>query len=302
MARKYRSMITIPFPGNKKSSYKRIKAIFTGGGYTNVVEPFGGSCVLSVNLKREGLAESAYINDYDGIFEIYPEFLDIKDWIVNEMFDHGIYGTVASGRTGVFRKDNRDGTLRHKVNSRCLNQEEREFLQSLIVQVDKKYWRLLTLGCNFTHSGVSQHKDIYLKDFAYFNGLLTTTKAREYLKFVETCTVDTLDWRDFCDKYLPQAGPEKTLVILDPPYFGTESFGYGGDMDEEETMDILRYMRESGADFVFFNSDDDWIGAALEDVGFDNYTIERIGVVNNTINHTRREYVAYVRGGLHGCD
>ena len=83
-------MIWIPFPGGKRLSYKRfVEPLCASRRYISVFEPFGGSCVLSVNLKRDGHVNRAVINDYDGLFSLYPEFLDIKDWIVRECESKG---------------------------------------------------------------------------------------------------------------------------------------------------------------------------------------------------------------------
>lgn len=296
---KYRRMVSIPFPGNKKSSYKRVKQIFENGPYINVVEPFAGSGVLSVNLKRDGLAENAYINDYDGLFNIYPEFLDKKDWLVKKCKSKGL-------RRRSWNKErcrkylNDDETEFEIVDTRTLNEEERGILQKYIAMIDKKFWRLLAMGCNFAHSGVAQHEEITLKDFSYFGGRLETTYGREYMEWVNQCVVDSMDWKDYIPLYLPYAGLSDALVILDPPYFGTQSKGYGGEMDERETMELLYRLRPYKVDFLFFNGDDEWMATALEQAGYTDYEIEPIGCSNNTVNHKRREYLAYVKGGANG--
>lgn len=83
-------MISIPFSGTKRYSYKHIKRIVEENGYKTVLEPFGGSGVLSVNLFNDGLVESAIINDYDGFFDDYLEFLDVRDKLIEDCKNAGL--------------------------------------------------------------------------------------------------------------------------------------------------------------------------------------------------------------------
>ena len=82
-------MISIPFSGSKRNRYKEVKQNVQDQGYKKVYEAFGGSAVLSVNLFREGIVERAVINDYDRLFDLYPDYLDIKDNLIKKCLEAG---------------------------------------------------------------------------------------------------------------------------------------------------------------------------------------------------------------------
>ena len=113
-------MLTIPFSGNKKTRYKEVADIVKRGGYNAVYEPFAGSAVLSVNLYNNKIIEKAVINDYDGLFDIYQEYLDIKEKLVADCLAAGL------------------------VKQKELQPpDKREVLQGLVSKIDKKFWHLL---------------------------------------------------------------------------------------------------------------------------------------------------------------
>ena len=241
-------MISIPFTGSKRNCYKRVKELVLSGEYDTVLEPFGGSGVLSVNLYNDGIVDRAIINDYDKLFDIYEEFLDIKDWVVSECYKRGLH-RMNTDKNGHYKLI--DGE-RVYVDNMCLPKEEREILQSVIAQVDKKWWRLLTLGTNFCHSIIQTHRKINLTDFTIFNRHLETDKQREYLAVVNQIERDSLDWKDFLEKYKTLYN-KKTIIIADPPYINTKQHQYKSGMDTEETIKLLDTLWATGCDFIFFN-------------------------------------------------
>lgn len=196
-------MISIPFSGSKKFSYKNVKPIVEAGGYETVYEPFGGSCVLSANLYNDRIVKRAVINDYDGLFDLYPKYLDYKDWIVEECYKYGIKRRVKSNdpNTGKWSLYYRDDNGEKVWGKSKLKEDEIEFLQSLVSQVPKKYWRLLTYGSNFTFSAVSSGKVIKLSDFIYFQNYLKTDKQRKYLDVINRLERTRLDYREFFKRY-----------------------------------------------------------------------------------------------------
>lgn len=293
-------MVSIPFPGNKKYAYKKVRGIFEAGGYDTVLEPFGGSCVLSVNLKRDGLAKKACVNDYDGLFGIYPELLDIRERLCGDLISRGVYPRThairSCGRTG-FKYTDASLTEKVPTDSRILEPWECVILQSLVSGIDERFWRPLAMTYQFTHSGVANHKRVRLEDFKYFERCSTMKNHRRFLEALEDCSVDSMDWRDFLETHRPAVEDGKCLVILDPPYFGADNTAYGGGFTEEETRSLLSAMKGYGADFLFFNKDADWMSRALLEAGFGDFEVMPTGNPNQTISRKRRESLAYVRGG-----
>lgn len=287
-------MISIPFSGSKRYSYKHVKKIVEENGYKTVLEPFGGSGVLSVNLYNDGLVEKAIINDFDHFFDDYEEYLDIKDWIVDECYKFGI-----KKRTGGSGKDTSyiiDGDKRIPIKSRVLKGNDRDFLQNLISKVDKKYWRLLAQGSNFCHSGVSSHETIKLNDFTNFERDLTTTKQRQYLKVYNECISDSLDYKDFIEKYKPYITTD-TLLIIDPPYTGTAQKQYKEEFSDKRTQELVDLLLTLDCDFVFFNANEDDVKRWLSRGG----NVEVINTYKSSIvpKTSRQDVMAFVRNTKH---
>lgn len=285
-------MISIPFSGNKRYSYKRVKEIVEDGGYTKVFEPFGGSAVLSVNLYNDGIVKEAYINDYDGLFDLYPEYLDIKDWIVEKCYDHGLLRCVHGHDK--FNLRDRDNNIVKFTDRRPLNKEHRKYLQSLVATVDKKYWPLLATGLNFTYGSVSSRTDFSLKEFSYFASYLKTDKQREYLSVVNKIPRDKLDYKDFLIKHESNID-ENSILILDPPYTKTNQKQYKEQFDFVKTQEIINKVKDLKCDFIFFNHNKAKVMDWLENEGITDYTIEYTGSANNSANKQRRDVMAYVK-------
>ena len=281
-------MISIPFSGSKKFSYKNVKEIFKNNRYNTVFEPFGGSCVLSVNLKKDGLVKRAVANDFDRFFDNYLEYLAYKDWVVNECLVFGInpIKTYQYNKKCYVDKDN----VRHLTKQVKLDDYEIEYLRSLIKQVPKKLWRYLSLGGNFTFSSVSSHKEIKLNDFSYFGSYLQTDKQRKYLEILNQITIEHLDYLDFLEKYKDDFN-EESLIILDPPYTNTFQNQYKTQFDDKQTKDLIDLVSGFNCDFIFFNHNINKVKDWLE--GLD-YSIEFTGSKTVSANHKRKDVMAYV--------
>lgn len=280
-------MLSIPFPGNKKDAYKFVRKIFVEGGYRNVLEPFGGSCVLSVNLKNDGLADKAVINDYDGLWERYPEYLDAKDGIVRECYRRGV------------RKRSKDGPKKLTyliengkkipIDTLVLEPWECEILQEEVLKVDRKLWPLLHLGNNFTYPG--WHGGGRIEDFKYFDNYLDTKRQRAYLAAVRLCETPSMDWREFYSHYVPRMDAD-SLLIIDPPYIGTEQKMYKGGFTLKDTWDLMERTVDTGIDFIFFNHDPALVEELLDGL---NPAIEALGNRACTATKKRLDVMAYVK-------
>ena len=281
-------MISIPFSGSKRYSYKNVKAIVEQGDYDVVYEPFGGSCVLSVNLLNDGLVKRAIINDYDHFFDNYETYLDLKDKVVEEGYKAGFKGTSHDGKRGNYYF-NKDGSIT-PIKSEILQGEDRKKLQEIISEnVPKEYWRYFATGSNFTYSAVSTHPIIRLSDFCKFSRRLETQTQRKYLSLLNQCEIENLDWKDFFKKNHPD---KNSIVILDPPYVDTAQEQYKGQFTEEDTIELINTVKAFGCDFIFFNHDMDKVKEWLGDL---DYTTDYTGNISTSANRKRKDVMAYVK-------
>lgn len=263
-------MISIPFLGSKRNYIKQVEEVIKSNGYTKIFEPFGGSCVLSVNAFNDGLIEKAYINDYDHLFDIYPEYLDIKDRLVSELYEKGIF------------KD---------VKKKKLPVDHQEILQNLVSQIDKKYWSLL--ANNFVFSGRAAG-EINLKDFVYFFNEIGTEKQRYYLSIINQLERSSLDYKDFYKKYQNEFD-SRSLIIIDPPYLNSVQKHYKNSefFGLADTLELLEATKETGTDFLFFNMVERDTRKLLEVFGFN---IVDFHIKRKALNYgsSREDILAYV--------
>ena len=263
-------MISIPFLGSKRNYIKQVEEIIKANGYTKIFEPFGGSSVLSVNAFNDGLIEKAFINDFDHLFDIYPEYLDIKDKLISDLNDKGIY------------KD---------LKKKKLSVENQEILQNLISQIDKKFWPLL--ANNFVFSGRAAG-EIKLKDFVYFLNETGSDKQRYYLSIINQLERSTLDYKDFYKKYQNEFDSH-SLIIIDPPYLNSAQKHYKNSefFGLADTLELLEATKETGADFLFFNMVERDTRKLLEVFGFDVVDFQ---VKRKSLNYGafREDILAYV--------
>lgn len=287
-------MISIPFSGSKRRCYKEVREIVSNGDYNSVFEPFGGSCILSVNLYHDGLVDRAVANDYDHFFDLYLEYLDLKDKIVKEGYERGLMRTVYTTHNGIagYHRIYPDGSKK-PIESPILKGKEREILQDIIHNnVPKKYWRYLSLGSNFTFSAVSSHENINLNDFCLFSRYLKTDKQREYIEALREIELEHLDYKVFLNKHDQLIRDSKSILILDPPYTGSFQDQYKNKFTDTDTKKLLDRVIDLGCDFIFFNKDidkvEEWLKETNAVIAFTNKT----GTTGNTI---RKDVMAYVK-------
>ena len=213
-------MLKIPYPGNKAAFYKSFFEFFKKRPYDRVYEPFGGSGVLSVNLYIDGLTDDAVINDYDGFFDDYKEYLDIKDYVVREAQKRGVR-RMNSDDYGHFRYRN-DGTKEY-VDGVVLPENEQKILQGIISGVDNKL----------------------------FMRHLETDVQREFMDVMDNFTIESMDYRDFLSRHKDEFN-HNTLIIADPPYVGKKQAVINDKYNGDDHRILLDQLMATGSDFVIF--------------------------------------------------
>lgn len=284
-------MISIPFHGSKKTSYKYVKPIVENYGYRSVYEPFGGSGILSLNLYKDGLVDRVRINDYDMFFDDYEKYLDYKDWIVENCLRRGMVKTNSCAQYGVYKRINGQVV---QLESALLDEDDKQFLQNLVKQVPYKYWRYLALGHNFTFPGVAQHDVIKLSDFVYFSSYIKTDKQREYLKWIDKVDLDHLDYRAFLKKYKSEMGRD-SLLIIDPPYIDKYQGAYKGRFNYDDTRELIEVLKDLKVDFIFFSEDKDTVNEFLDGLNIVDNSDIATGKKANLHSKNRIEHFAFVR-------
>ncbi len=284
-------MLSIPFPGSKRYSYKQVKEIVHAKGYKVVFEPFGGSCLLSVNLLNDKLVNRAVVNDYDRFFDCYEEYLDLKDKVVQEGYKRGLRRTTSSNKYGTVKFE-LDGS-KTPVKSAILSDTDKKTLQDIITEfVPEKFWRYFAYGSNFTFSARSCQKRIKLKDFIKFDRYLASDKQREYLKALRLTEIENLDWYEFITKHKEEIRKPYSLLILDPPYIDTYQKQYKGQFTREETIRLVNTVKDLNCDFIFFNHNQEQVEEWLQGL---NYEVQKTGNLRSTANRNRKDVMAYVK-------
>ncbi|MEG1619240.1 MAG: DNA adenine methylase [Eubacterium sp.] len=242
-------MISIPFSGSKRNRYKEVMEIVKENGYEKVCEPFGGSAVLSVNLINDKHIKEAIINDYDHIFDMYPEYLKIKENLIKKLLNRGFV-----------------------KSEKRVSKEQYEILQKEIIDVEEKY--LCLLASNFVFSAI-RTGDVKRKDFTYFMNEITTNKQWDYYNIIKEIKRDTLDYKVFISKH-KDTFDDTTLLIVDPPYINASQKAYKnkGFFGLSETFETLEMLKKLKTDFIFFGMVERDITTLLKLFGFEQFYVK----------------------------
>ena len=222
-------VIKTGFSGNKSNRVKEIAELTRNGKYTRIVEIFGGSCVISNNLLKEKIVEEAIANDYDHYFDNFEEHIHFKENFIEKLLKLGL----------------------EKSKERRMSKEHQEVVQNSLKDKDKNLLKYLSK--NFVFSSKRAAAEIKIKDFIYFTNDITIEKDLEYIKHLKNVKLDSLDYKEFIEKYI-NAGDRKTLVVVDPPYLNSSQKQYGDEFfGLEKTIKLLNSLKEKRNDFIFFN-------------------------------------------------
>lgn len=255
---------SIPFIGSKRNEVKQIYEI--AKDYTKVIEPFGGSCVISANLKANGIPV-CIANDYDRLFDNFDEIIEAKETVVNKLFELG------------FTK-----------SKKLLPDHQKKQLREICK--DYPPYVLRYLSANFMFSGRrTQYLGEDVNHFSYFCNHTDVEREREYLKLIDDIQLDSLDYKDFIDKYVDK----NTLVVLDPPYLNATQKTYHNELyfGVAETIEVIQQIIEHEADFILFNTNKKDIKKLLELFDLDYVIDSRPRHIAKGI--TREECMVYAK-------
>nr|DAS49353.1 MAG TPA: DNA adenine methylase [Caudoviricetes sp.] len=265
----------LPFQGQKRNFIKQfrelIKDEFRAHRNGVFIDAFGGSGLLSHNIKQIYPNARVIYNDYDNYSERLAH--------INE--------------TNEILQAIEPITKKYKKNEK-VSEEDREKIIKIIEECIKKGYFIdwLTLGSRLLFSGKYAHDEDELKKEKTF--FITSTgmplyQANGYLWGVEIVRKDAMELiKDFENK--------DVVLVLDPPYLQTDKTGYKCFWGLRDFLKLIRLAREP---FIFFSSENSdilpYIDDRIEcgDEVFKGYSLKQAGLSNGQV---KADYMIYKSG------
>lgn len=231
----------LPFQGQKRNFIKQfrelIKDEFRAHRNGIFIDAFGGSGLLSHNIKQIYPNARVIYNDYDN----YSERL------ANIEATNEILRSIAPI------------TEKYKKNEK-VGEEDREKIIKIIDEYLQRGYFIdwLTLSSNLFFSGKYAHnEDEFKKEKTFFITSQNTPlyQANGYLKGVEIVRKDAME-------LIKEFENEDVVLILDPPYLQTSKVGYKCFWG---LRDFLKLIRLVGEPFIFFSSENSDILPYIDD-------------------------------------
>lgn len=268
----------LPFQGQKRNFIKQfrelIKDEFRAHRNGVFIDAFGGSGLLSHNIKQIYPNARVIYNDYDN----YSERLANIE-ATNEIFQ------AIEPITKKYKKGEK------------ISGEDREKIIKIIDEYIKRGYFIdwLTLSSRFLFPGKYAHNEDELKKEKTF--FLNTPKmslyqANGYLKGVEIVRKDAIE-------LIKEFGNKDVVLVLDPPYLQTDKAGYKCFWGLRDFLKLIRLVREP---FIFFSSENSDILPYIDDrvecgdKVFKGYSLKQAKLANRQAKTDYMIYKSGVRG------
>ena len=265
----------LPFQGQKRNFIKQfrelIKDEFRAHRNGVFIDAFGGSGLLSHNIKQIYPNARVIYNDYDN----YSERLANIE-ATNEIFQ------AIESITKKYKKGEK------------ISGEDREKIIKIIDEYIKRGYFIdwLTLSSRFLFPGKYAHNEDELKKEKTF--FLNTPKmslyqANGYLKGVEIVRKDAIE-------LIKEFGNKDVVLVLDPPYLQTDKAGYKCFWGLRDFLKLIRLVREP---FIFFSSENSDILPYIDDrvecgdKVFKGYSLKQAKLANR---QAKTDYMIYKSG------
>lgn len=267
----------LPFQGQKRNFIKHfrelIKDEFRAHRNGVFIDAFGGSGLLSHNIKQIYPNARVIYNDYDN----YSERLANIE-ATNEILQS------INPVTKKYKKDER------------VSEEDREKIIKIIDEYIKKGYFIdwLTLSSRLLFGGKYCHNESELKKEKTFFITSQNTplyQANDYLKCVEIIRKDAME-------LIKEFENEDVVLILDPPYLQTNKAGYKCFWGLRDFLKLIRLVREP---FIFFSSENSDILPYIDDLVecgdevFKDYKIKQASLSNGA--KSKPDYMIYKSKG-----
>ena len=231
----------MPFQGQKRNFIKQfrelIKDEFRAHRNGIFIDAFGGSGLLSHNIKQIYPNARVIYNDYDN----YSERL------ANIEATNEILQSI------------NPVTKKYKKNER-VSEEDREKIIKIIDEYIKRGYFIdgLTLSPRLLFSGKYSHNENeFKKEKTFFITSQNTPlyQANGYLRGVEIIHKDAME-------LIKEFENEDIVLVLDPPYLQTSKVGYKCFWGLRDFLKLIRLVREP---FIFFSSENSDILPYIDD-------------------------------------
>lgn len=267
----------LPFQGQKRNFIKQfrelIKDEFRAHQNGVFIDAFGGSGLLSHNIKQIYPNARAIYNDYDGYCERLAHIEEANE--------------ILRAISPIYKKYGKD---------RSISPEDKDEITQILDDFKNKgfYIDWLTFSSVLFYGGSYAHNEEEFKKEKYFfsrgNGPVPQYSAKGYLEGVEIVCKDAME-------LIKEFDGQDVVLILDPPYLQTDKTGYKCFWGMRDFLRLIRLVREP---FIFFSSENSdilpYIDDRIEcgDEVFKDYKIKQASLSNGA--KTRPDYMIYKSG------
>lgn len=272
----------MPFQGQKRNFIKQFRELIKDEFRTHrngiFIDAFGGSGLLSHNIKQIYPNARVIYNDYDN----YSERLANIE-AINEIL-----------------RSIEPITKKYKKNDQVSEEDREQIIKIIDEYLQKDYFiDWLTLSSRLFFGGKYAHnEDEFKKEKKFFIASPNTPlyQANGYLKWVEIVRKDAME-------LIKEFENENVVLILDPPYLQTNKAGYKCFWGLRDFLKLIRLVREP---FVFFSSENSDILPYIDDLiecgneVFRGYSLKQAILTNG---QAKTDYMIY-KSGARGlfCD
>jgi len=269
----------LPFQGQKRNFIKQFNELIKDefSRYRNgiFIDAFGGSGLLSHNIKQIYPNARVIYNDYDGYCEKLAHIEETNEILRAITPFYGKYG-----------KD------------RSISREDRASIMQILDDFKNKgfYIDWLTFSSVLFYGGSYAHNEAEFKKekrfFSRAKGSVPQYSAKGYLEGVEIARKDAME-------LIKEFDGQEVVSVLDPPYLQTDKTGYKCFWGLRDFLKLIRLVREP---FIFFSSENSDILAYIDDriendgCGvFKDYKIKQAKLGNGT--KSKPDYMIYKSKG-----
>lgn len=267
----------LPFQGQKRNFIKQFNELIKDEfmSYRNgvFIDAFGGSGLLSHNIKQIYPNARVIYNDYDGYCERLAHIEETNEILraINPHYE------------------------KYKKNEPLSSDDKVAITQILDDFKNKGFYidwltfsSVLFYGGNYAHNEAEFKKE--KRFFLRANGSVPQYSAKGYLEGVEITHKDAIE-------LIKEFDGQEVVLVLDPPYLQTDKTGYKCFWGLRDFLKLIRLVREP---FIFFSSENSdilpYIDDRIEcgDEVFKDYKIKQASLSNGA--KTKPDYMIYKSG------
>lgn len=240
--------IPFSFSGNKLRACDVVsRNVGLLGGVRGIVDVFGGSGILSANLKKDYPHLPIVYNDFDGYSRqlVHLEELEDAYCYFNDKLERlGFLNRSAKNYVGDV------GDVGGVIE--CFKKNERGYCDFVLGCVLKK---VCHSGVCVAYKTESMYRDYFLKYARvgrkmFFLNRIPKFKAVYFDRYLDGLDVRHADWRELLREFLGR----NYLFLCDPPYIQTEQGAYSGDFHLKDVLDLIGALKHENV-FYFCNNE-----------------------------------------------